>query len=1400
MEFNINPYYDDFEQNAKLNNYLKLLFKPGYSVQARELTQIQSILQNQIKAFGDHIFQDGSPVIGGNLSLDNKIAFLKLEETYNNEDIELENFQNRVILRDSDSAVQAKVLATTFPAGGNPTLMLKYLSGQEFQDGDVFKIAGTTTKAKCIASSASGRGTVVSINEGIFYVDGYFVQVNEQTAVVDAYSQQANVKIGLEISEEIIDSVADSSLLDPALGSFNYQAPGADRYQFNLTLTTRPLNIAIDESKFFELMRVENGAITKQVKYPVYSEIEKTLARRTFDESGDYTVVPFRASVAESINADNYIINIEPGKAYVKGFEFETLGTFKLETPKPRDATDTHDLSNIDIDTKYGNYLIFKELYGSTEGNSAVNIAALDKIDLHCVGLDKLNVGTTVVGTATANASLYANTKIGTAKIRNLARDSASIVNGDNLESNGTYRIYLTELDIKPKVIRMNTITTGITSNTINLGLYAANTNGAYNNVTVTILPIKLTPVGAVTTANVFANGYIFANSATANVFYDPAATSQNVLGKIIRVGDDVRQVINIGYSATDKDYLVCNTGFSQNIVGKSLSTNTLQVFVQEDYSSNTTSQTRKIVSYTAHTGASGLARLATLDRPFDEGAIPTTMVGGATADPVLQLNFSIKDVESIFASNISIATHAAQFYANAYANVSVQSQLIDGSVELFENSFKSLIYKLPMSYIKRGSFSTKNVQYTYTRYFANVSCTSGVATINFNSYESRPWALTNSGIRDNLIVVAQNISNPGAGGNPKNGSIVKLTSSSVAVTTPTDGLQITTGFTDIRNVDIYVKLKVNNAEDRIRSKAFKSSNTLYTADSAAAFNYPIDTGVTTEFTVTVPQIGTVAKINVANGLIFLSDPQITNVYPGDSISLYVPDVVKVRKVLKGNATSFPTSTNFTDITDNFIIDYGQRDEIYEHARLILKQGYPSPNAKMTVHVDYYLHTYPAGASYFCVDSYAAGVYNSGTVPVYYSTKSGVYNLQDCLDFRPTRNIADPVALQTGLLPEPDSATELSFSYYLPRIDKLVLSKNKEFRIIKGVSDPNPLPPADESDSMTLYQIYLPPYVSNVDDIRLKYIENKRYTMKDIAKLDKRIDRVEYYTALNNIETKAMDDTSQYEDGTNKEKFGIIGENFDDFNIADYKNPDFNVSLDTNSMTPFFKNQVNNLKLSGSSNADVNERTITLSYTETPAIYQPLATSKSVPVQPFLFAAFIGDMKLKPQVDTWIAVDLPPQIIQPPEYVKETTEPKVTKVEAIVERCTPRETIVTVPIQTINNSPALIEVPYTDPPELVESDKRPKSYRDKKTVVPNEPVTQSKNKIKKKANPLENALQRVYPDFVAPYIFPSVIETNEPPYKIPTPESDSQYTIGKDRIVASSTKFENQTETKPTGY
>jgi hypothetical protein len=129
MDFNVEPYYDDFEatNGAKDQNYMRILFRPGYAVQARELTQIQSILQNQLKNFGDHIFQDGSPVFGGQITLDTKTKYLKLQTTYNGVDVEATDFANTVVSNTNGTEkIRARVVAVD-ETQTQPTLMVRYL-------------------------------------------------------------------------------------------------------------------------------------------------------------------------------------------------------------------------------------------------------------------------------------------------------------------------------------------------------------------------------------------------------------------------------------------------------------------------------------------------------------------------------------------------------------------------------------------------------------------------------------------------------------------------------------------------------------------------------------------------------------------------------------------------------------------------------------------------------------------------------------------------------------------------------------------------------------------------------------------------------------------------------------------------------------------------------------------------------------------------------------------------------------------------------------------------------------------------------------------------------------------------------------------------------------------------
>ena len=102
--------------------------------------------------------------------------------------------------------------------------------------------------------------------------------------------------------------------------------------------------------------------------------------------------------------------------------------------------------------------------------------------------------------------------------------------------------------------------------------------------------------------------------------------------------------------------------------------------------------------------------------------------------------------------------------------------------------------------------------------------------------------------------------------------------------------------------------------------------------------------------------------------------------------------------------------------------------------------------------------------------------------------------------------------------PDSDTTTTLDYTYFLPRIDKLVLTRDRQFEVIRGKPDTNPVAPPDDEDSMTLYTLKIPAYTFALTDIETRYIDNKRFTMRDIGKLEKRIERLEYYTSLNFLE------------------------------------------------------------------------------------------------------------------------------------------------------------------------------------------------------------------------------------------------------------------------------------------
>ncbi len=305
-DFSVAPYFDDFDENAK---FLKILFRPGYGVQARELTQAQTILQNQISRFGNHIFRDGTMVIPGNIGND-LVEYVKLNTTTSLGDLTttiISQLDNTVVTGKT-SGVKALVILSSLEEGSDPnTLYVKYLNSgttSVFINGeDLISDAEFPITVTVAAASATGTGSIATIQNGIYYIKGNFVLVDKQIIILDKYASTPSYKIGLQISEEIVTPEVDQSLYDNAIGSPNQSAPGAHRYKIATTLIKLPIDSTSD-ADFIELLRLIDNVVQLKVTKTDYSELEKTFARRTYDESGDYLVNGFNIELKEHRNND----------------------------------------------------------------------------------------------------------------------------------------------------------------------------------------------------------------------------------------------------------------------------------------------------------------------------------------------------------------------------------------------------------------------------------------------------------------------------------------------------------------------------------------------------------------------------------------------------------------------------------------------------------------------------------------------------------------------------------------------------------------------------------------------------------------------------------------------------------------------------------------------------------------------------------------------------------------------------------------------------------------------------------------------------------------------------------------------------------------------------------------
>lgn len=440
--YSSSPYHDDFNES---NGFYRILFKPGVAVQARELTQLQTIIQNQINRFGQNIFKEGAIVIPGQQSLNLNYKYVKLAVTYNSIDADtvIADLVGQKI-KGQTTGITAEVLNYALATNTDPpTIFVRYLdSGSSFtstafSDNEIITNESGTISVQAIGLGATGSGAAYSVTAGVLFVKGNFVYFDDSTSIISKYTDTPTKSIGFTISESTVSSDDDVSLLDPAVGSFNYFAPGADRYQITLTLSSRDFIAAdTDDDNYVEIARVEEGTIILQKRPSDYNILNDTLARRTYDESGNYVVRPYKLEVIEHLrtsntsirdgylpaeqggNADYFVNIIKPGKSYVLGYEIDSVKSQYVVAEKARDSKT---VNNSTISTETGNYVFITSAY------SVPDLAILPTLKLY-------NRFTSTNGTASG-------TQVGTARIRSL-----DYYSGSNVAA--VYKAYLFDINM----------------------------------------------------------------------------------------------------------------------------------------------------------------------------------------------------------------------------------------------------------------------------------------------------------------------------------------------------------------------------------------------------------------------------------------------------------------------------------------------------------------------------------------------------------------------------------------------------------------------------------------------------------------------------------------------------------------------------------------------------------------------------------------------------------------------------------------------------------------------------------------------------------------------------------------------------------------------------------------
>jgi len=1124
LDFNTEPYNDDFDEEKK---FYRILFRPSFAVQARELTQLQTILQNQITRHGDNIFKQGAMVIPGQVSAETitnttkGIDYVKLQALYNGVAVAtfIDSLQGLVIT--GSSGLKAQVIKAQRAEDTDPTtLYVRYLNSATDTTQKVFagnEVLHTDTGFyfQAQASSATGKGSLATIERGVYYINGHFVLCDTQAITLNKYDPSPSYRVGLNVSENITTAEDDETLLDNAQNSYNFAAPGAHRYFIDLTLSKRSLE-STDDQNFVELIRVTGGVVNTIVKETayniIYTQIQNEMERRTFDTNGDYTVNGWSVDVRESRNnnrgawAQNSAYLINDIVTY-GGYTYTAKNSASsVTTPPTHNSGSAYDgAGNSGVNWQYDENPVYNrgiKLTGN-EGDLAIGI---DAGRAYVSGAELENPATAYITVPKA-------------------RDYDQAIDSVITPVVGNY-VIVTNLNYVP------TIDTGTLVNIYD-GITGSSNRGNASAVSNAQL-IGTARARFIEWHNILPYG----------------STSQYKLGLW-----DIQMKSGFDFNRNAKSFYTVGSG-----VGTSFSAD-----IQPALVNLTGSVTAVATNTVTGVGTSFLTDLKVGDYILINDSL-YRRISAITSQNSLTVDSSISSVTGV---KYQLVTTVLQ---EAIAN----------------NLVFPLAYSSVRSMRTSGNSGVNNLNYTAYVKFNSVN--TATTTLALNTSGNFASAADN----DSYLVVKDS-----------DGSVVNITSSNISGT-GTSNVSITVPTSGTYTVIAAV----------IRSgSGFEKSKTL--------------TQVTETF------ISATAAQQA-------------------SIVLDKADIFRIISIKMAPGTAFDsTPGSYTqDISERYSFDNGQRLTHYDYGKLNLLPSYTQPSNPVQVVYEYFEH---GAGDYFDVNSYSGIDYKQ--IPA---------NLRDSIDFRPrvankttgsgVKNFTSTGSSMTSI-PKRGEYVKADYSYYLARKDKIILEPTGKLVDIQGVPSTVPGEPVTPALGMVLYNLSLEPYTFGTasTNVSVSKVDNKRYTMRDIGKLENRINNLEYYTSLSLLESETSSLKIPDSNGMDRMKNGFVVDNFGSSAlVADPKTSDLSCSIDmgANLLRPAHTmHNVDLIEQASTTSARTNANyqltgdIITLPYTTTPLVTQAYA-SRLEYVNPFAIYTFLGSVQITPASDDWFDTDRVPDLIQ----------------------------------------------------------------------------------------------------------------------------------------------------------